>query len=158
MWFQSWRTYLPNLTFLDFFLRRCLVVFKFCCILFAASIWQHVFRVINFEFYCSIFSFRFCLSFHPSAFRYDVKLSFFSPAWCHNMISSPTRMEIYSTLVSEILKYYYDVEDINGYDYDGYESARCIFATVFVFTNVECVQLEFMQLKVIPFGKKARLH
>lgn len=27
-------------------------------------------------------------------------------------------MEIYSTLVSEILKYYYDVEDINGYDYD----------------------------------------
>lgn len=63
-------------------------------------------------------------------------------------------MEIYSTLVSEILKYYYDVEDINGYDYDGYESAWCIFVTVFAFTNVECVQLEFMQLKVIPFRKK----
>lgn len=36
-------------------------------------------------------------------------------------------MEIYSTLVSEILKYYYDVEDINGNDYDEFEYARNIF-------------------------------
>lgn len=33
------------------------------------------------------------------------------------------RMEIYSTLVSENLKYYYDVEDINGNDYDEFECA-----------------------------------
>lgn len=39
-------------------------------------------------------------------------------------------MEIYSTLVSEILKYYYDVEDINGNDYDEFESAQNIFLLV----------------------------
>lgn len=41
----------------------------------------------------------------------------------------PRRMEIctiYATLVSEILKYYDDVEDINGNDYDEFESARNI--------------------------------
>lgn len=32
-------------------------------------------------------------------------------------------MEIYSILVSEILKYYEDVEDINGNDYDEFVSA-----------------------------------
>lgn len=37
-------------------------------------------------------------------------------------------MEIYSTLVSEILKYYYDVEDINGNDYDEFEYAQNIFS------------------------------
>lgn len=40
-------------------------------------------------------------------------------------------MEIYATLVSEILKYYYDVEDINGNDCDEFEYARNIFAALF---------------------------
>lgn len=66
-------------------------------------------------------------------------------------------MEIYSTLVSEILKYYYDVEDINGYGYDGYASARWIFVAVFAFSNVKYVQLKFVQLKVIPFSKKREI-
>lgn len=127
--------------------------------------WQHVFHLINFKFYCSyLVSFTFFL--RPflltpercKSFCVFSSLARLMPqhAICAGLASfCPRRMEIckiYATLVSEILKYYDDVEDINGNDYDEFESARNITeAFVLLMMRGEWAKREsFVTFRALP--------